>query len=472
MLALVKYPWFKILFALMLLWPLSPALAQEPTPAAPVYVVESGDSLWVIAQRFGVSMDELAKINGINDPNQLVLGMELKIPGLQGVSGRLVTQPVAFGETLRSLSRRYNIARDILARLNRMVNPGALYAGKSLVLTTDMASAAEPARVTMIAGESLLELAVANGANPWSLVNKNQLTGTWQGIPGDVLQITGKAEQIPAAPGPVALPAVVTSVEVKPLPLVQGKATVIRLAAQDLTNLVGTLAGYKLIFFQNGGEYIAIQGIQAMFTPGFYDLTLSWQLSDNTPFSFSQMVYVKDGGYPYEIVPVADPSLTDPTVTQPEEDQLKALMANNTQMKLWDGQFTSPVDAAYTECWPSTFGRRRSYNGSAFSYMHAGLDFCGQVGHNIYAPAAGKVVFVGTFPVRGNTTVIDHGWGIFTVYAHQSEINVKVDDTVTPDQIIGLVGETGRVTGPHLHWEVWAGDIQVDPWDWLQNTFP
>lgn len=468
----MRQPWFKILFALMLLWPLSPALAQEPTPAAPVYVVEAGDSLWVIAQRFGVSVDELAKINGINDPNQLVLGMELKIPGLQGVSGKLVTQPVAFGETLRSLSRRYNISQDILARLNRIVNPGALFAGKSLILTTDMSSAVEPARVTMATGESLLELAATKGVSVWSLVNQNQLAGTWQGIPGDVLQITGKTEQTPVASGPVALPEVITGMEVKPLPLVQGKATVIRLAAQDLTNLAGTLAGYKLNFFHNGGEYIAIQGIHAMFTPGFYNLTLSWQLGDDTPFSFSQMVYVKDGGYAYETVPVADQSLTDPTVTQPEEDQLKALMANITPTKLWDGQFTSPVDAAYTECWPSTFGRRRSYNGSAYTYMHAGLDFCGQVGHNIYAPATGKVVFVGTFAVRGNTTVIDHGWGIYTLYAHQSEIKVKVDDTITPGQIIGLVGSTGRVTGPHLHWEVWAGDIQVDPWDWLQNTFP
>jgi murein DD-endopeptidase MepM/ murein hydrolase activator NlpD len=456
----------------MLFWPLSPALAQEPTPAAPVYVVESGDSLWVIAQRFGVSVDELAKINGITDPNQLVLGMELKIPGLQGVSGKLLTQQVAFGETLRSLSRRYNISQDILARLNRVVNPGALYAGRNLILTTDMASVAEPTRVTLFTGESLLELAVANGANPWSVVNKNQLAGTWQCIPGDVLQIIGKAEQTLVSLGPSALPGVITGLEVKPLPLVQGKATVIRLAAQNITILAGTLADYKLNFFQNGGEYIAIQGVHAMFTPGFYNLTLSWQLSDNTPFSFSQMIYVKDGGYPYEIVPVADQSLTDPTITQPEEDQLKALMANMTPTKLWDGQFSSPVDAAYTECWPSTFGRRRSYNGSAFTYMHAGLDFCGQVGHSIYAPGAGKVVFVGTFPVRGNTTVIDHGWGIFTVYGHQSEIKVKVDDIVTPGQIIGLVGSTGRVTGPHLHWEVWAGDIQVDPWDWLQNTYP
>jgi len=74
--------------------------------------------------------------------------------------------------------------------------------------------------------------------------------------------------------------------------------------------------------------------------------------------------------------------------------------------------------------------------------------------------------------VRGNATMIDHGWGVYTGYYHQKEIYVQVGDRVQAGQLIGLVGSTGRSQGPHLHFEVWVNGVQVDPLDWLSQTFP
>jgi len=68
--------------------------------------------------------------------------------------------------------------------------------------------------------------------------------------------------------------------------------------------------------------------------------------------------------------------------------------------------------------------------------------------------------------------VIDHGWGVYSAYAHQSEILVNEGDWVEAGQLIGRVGSTGRVTGPHLHWEVIVGGVQVDPMQWLEESFP
>jgi murein DD-endopeptidase MepM/ murein hydrolase activator NlpD len=130
------------------------------------------------------------------------------------------------------------------------------------------------------------------------------------------------------------------------------------------------------------------------------------------------------------------------------------------------------VDPAYAECYSSRFGNRRSYNGGEYLYFHTGLDFCGQVGHPIYAAASGVVVFADSLTVRGKATMIDHGWGIYTAYMHQSEIFVSVGDHVEKGQLIGAVGNTGRVEGPHLHFEVLVGGVQVDPLDWLNQEFP
>jgi murein DD-endopeptidase MepM/ murein hydrolase activator NlpD len=94
------------------------------------------------------------------------------------------------------------------------------------------------------------------------------------------------------------------------------------------------------------------------------------------------------------------------------------------------------------------------------------------IGREIFAPAPGIVVYSGEMTVRGKATMINHGWGVYTAYLHQSEIFVKAGEQVETKQLIGLIGNTGRVEGPHLHWEVIVGGIPVDPLEWLLKTFP
>jgi murein DD-endopeptidase MepM/ murein hydrolase activator NlpD len=215
-----------------------------------------------------------------------------------------------------------------------------------------------------------------------------------------------------------------------------------------------------------------------MTEPGIYPLTLRGALPGGEPFAFSQSVYVSTVDYPYDRPLTVDPATIDPAITRPEDAQWMALTVPATPERRWEGlfQMPSPLDQTYCvesgECWTSRYGNRRSYNGSPYSYFHTGLDFAGGAGTEIYAPAPGIVVFAGPLTVRGNATVIDHGWGVYTAYMHQSEILVEVGEEVEPGQVIGLVGGTGRVEGPHLHWEVWAGNVQVEPLDWLSQGFP
>jgi len=110
----------------------------------------------------------------------------------------------------------------------------------------------------------------------------------------------------------------------------------------------------------------------------------------------------------------------------------------------------------------SAFGTRSVFNGQPRS-AHGGADFLSPAGTPIHAPNAGRIVLARDLYFSGNTVVIDHGLGLFSMLAHLSAIDVHEGDGVTADQRIGLVGATGRVTGPHLHWAVRAGGARVDP---------
>jgi murein DD-endopeptidase MepM/ murein hydrolase activator NlpD len=444
----------------------------------PIYIVQEGDSLWEIALRFKVSMDDLAKANGITDPSRLVVGARLVIPGLTGIQGVLTTSTVSYGETLHSLSRRYQVPVDILSKLNHLTSPAELYAGSTLIIPEEESNVGASRRSLLLPGQSLLEAAIQHGVSPWTYVLANNLPGTWGALPGDVLHIPGQSDAGVVSPGPGALPEAISAVKVAPSPMVQGDVAEIEITSTVGISLTGSLTGHELHFFSSSpGSYTSLQGVHAMTEPGIYSLVLTGTLPSDAPyfgaaFSFAQAVLVSSGNYPFDPALTVDPEMVDPAVTGPEDAQWAALTVTATPQKLWEGIFTSPVPAPYSDCWPSRFGDRRSYNGSAYIYFHTGLDFCGSVGTQILAPAAGRVVFTGPLTVRGNATVIDHGWGIYSAYLHQSEFLVKVGDLVQKGQVIGLVGGTGRVTGPHLHWEIWAGGVQVDPMNWLQQPYP
>ncbi len=454
---------------------------QTPEPTGPVYIVQEGDSLWDIAARFRVAMSDLAAANGINDPGQLVVGAQLLIPGLEGVQGVLSTREVGLGESLQSISRYYQIPENILIRLNHLTSPEELFAGSNLVLPMQSTQDVYPKRELIAPGESIFELAILKNTNPWTLLEANRLPGSWGALPGDVLQLSGDglaAEEGEQEFRASALPAEIDSIELKPERLVQGKVAQITLKGIDGITLGGELNGHQLHFFPDGqGNYVSLQGIHALSEPGLYRMTITGTLPAEqpnleAPFGFSQSVLVSSGDYPFDPVLVVSPETIDPAVTKPEDAEWAALTATATDEKFWNGEFTPPAPPPFNDCFPSRFGNRRSYNGSEYSYFHSGLDFCGGVGTEILAPAAGQVVFAGPLTVRGNATVINHGWGVYSAYLHQSEILVKVGDMVTQGQIIGKVGGTGRVTGPHLHWEIWAGGVQVDPLDWLSQSYP
>ncbi len=459
---------------LSVIFPGGLATAQDQQPDGPVYVVQDGDSLWDIALRFGVSMDDLEKANGIANPNQLTAGAKLVIPGLEGIHGELTTETISLGETLRSLSRKYQVPVDTLVRLNHLTSPVELFAGASLIIPEQNDSSLNTKRVAIKPGQSLLELSVLQDTDPWKIVSTNALSGTWSAVPGDVLRLQGDQTD-----GPGALPGVVSSVEITPNYLLQGKAAVIKIAAVDGMEFSGSLMGHDLHFFPDGkGNYIAMQGIYAMADPGIYPVEIEGTSADGESFSFTQMVNVQAVNYPYDAPIVVDPTTIDPAVTKPEDAQWFALSAPVTPERLWSGIFKmpTPLPVKYcletNECWASRFGNRRSYNGSPYNAFHTGLDIGGKIGTEIYAAAAGTVVFTGPLTVRGNATMIDHGWGVYSAYLHQSKILVHPGEHVDAGQLIGLIGNTGRVEGPHLHWEIIVGGVQVDPLDWLQEEYP
>ena len=474
-LPILKKPraWLVVFLFLALVWPARLTVAQEEVPEGPFYIVQEGDTLFDIAQRFGVNWLDLANVNDLGDASQLDVGQALVIPGLEGVQGVLTSEQVFFGENLRSLSRRYDIPRDDLARLNRLTSSQELYAGINLIIPAEDADTRATRRVSLASGESLLELAVIHDANPWSLVNHNTLGGTWAGLPGDVLHLpAGDADDT----GPGALPGEIASVEVDALPLVQGKTTVIRLQGSEGLVIGGELIDHELHFFEDQpGSYVALQGVHALIEPGFYPLTLQGTTPSGAPFSFSQRVYVTEGDYAFESL-VVPPETIDPGITQPEDELWYSLPVEFTPERMWQGSLERPVTSATGEpCYSSYFGSRRSYNGSPYNYFHTGLDFCYNYNvavNEILAPADGVVVYTGELTVRGNATMIDHGWGVYTGYMHQAEIFVEQGERVQAGQMIGAVGKTGRVSGPHLHLEVWVGGVQVDPLDWLEQAYP
>lgn len=130
--------------------------------------------------------------------------------------------------------------------------------------------------------------------------------------------------------------------------------------------------------------------------------------------------------------------------------------------------WASPLNSAHI----SPFGQARRYERGGDVKYHYGEDYAGKIGDPIRAANDGTVVIAGFYTIRGGLTGIDHGAGILSLYFHQSKINVGVGQKVTRGEIIGLVGATGFVTGPHLHFEMRVRGEATDPKQWIGKIFP
>lgn len=442
--------------------------AQE---GGPFYVVQAGDALSRIAYNFGTTVEAIVAENGILNPNLLVPGTTLVIPGFHDLSGYITSGgEIQYGESAESLSLLHGISPEQLARYNRWLNPERAYVGQPLILPQEIdAEVVVPTSRSILpaSGETLLEIAIRENLNPWSVARTSRHEDRMWVVPGNPLRLSSTDQATNALPEPI------TGAQVNPQLMVQGKTVRIYLDYAGPSFVDGQLGEWSLTFHElEPSRLVALQGVSAIAEPGTYDLEIRLREGPDEPafFTFRQPVPLIPGGYGFD--PVLDvPGVTlDPAAIAAEQQIWDLFTGEATPERMWEGSFSYP--ATRTSVFPSVFGSRRNYNQQGYYNYHTGQDFYSLMGEPIPAAARGRVVMARSLTVRGNTIVIDHGWGVFTAYAHQSQMRVAEGDVVEGGQVIGLVGNTGRVAAPHLHWEVIVGGVPVDPLEWVETEFP
>ena len=189
--------------------------------------------------------------------------------------------------------------------------------------------------------------------------------------------------------------------------------------------------------------------------------TVDVELRDGRHVTLESKLNVVARAYPVRRIRVAR-QFTEPTPEQAaraerEAKRLRAVFAEASEPR-WNGTFLKPVGGAAT----SGFGRRSIVNGKPGG-VHAGIDLAAATGTPVASPNAGRVVLAEDLFFSGNTVVLDHGAGLFSLLAHLSRIDVHEGDEIGKGAPVGAVGATGRVTGPHLHWTVRLGPARIDP---------
>jgi murein DD-endopeptidase MepM/ murein hydrolase activator NlpD len=468
--------WLNALIALacvaaLMLGP-TPSHAQEGGPESPeagqpaptVHVVQRGEDLSSIASRYGTTVGAILSANNLSDPALIEVGQRLIIPTTEPLpSGRAIAQA---GDSLYSLATRYGISPQELGRLNRIANPALVYAGQSLALPTSGAGAIEPANgemVTLADGEWLGRLAANTGSNLAALGLANGLDNPLLAVPGVRVAIPGGERLFNALSSPWL------AIQLKPLPLERGRSGGLHVQTATPGTLRGSFLAKDLAFVSEGTDHWTMIGVHYQTKPGLYPIALVFEDQAGNTSTWLQNVRVADAQYARQdlTLPETDLELLDPQLVQEEYLYVATLMSGFTPQRYWDDLFALPVTGGLT----SAYGTLRSYNGGPYEF-HSGADFGGVAGTPIYAPADGVVVTTDELAVRGLTTIIDHGWGVYTGYWHQTTILVEDGQTVSAGQQIGTTGRTGRTTGPHLHWEMWVGGVQVDPLQFVRERFP
>jgi len=207
----------------------------------------------------------------------------------------------------------------------------------------------------------------------------------------------------------------------------------------------------------------ALLGIDVATAPGPATLRVEALTANvGTSLSVTQDVDVEPKQFRQRRLRVAPRYVTPPAKVRAriarEAERLREIYATVTHEDVCTPPFTPPVAHRLN----SPFGSQSIFNGKVRG-RHLGVDFASPAGAPIHAPAPGRVVLTDDLYYTGRTVVIDHGQGVHSILAHLSRISVEPDTRVATGDVVGEVGETGRASGPHLHWSIRLGGARVDP---------
>jgi len=262
-----------------------------------------------------------------------------------------------------------------------------------------------------------------------------------------------------ALAGSLALPAAARAVPVDTLPtpsLVPGGVAVLP------TGMQATSAQYRdarVLLAEHAGTQYAIVGIPLSARPGTHSLSLRDAQGQPVTLNFT----VVDKQYVEQRL-----TITNQRQVNPNNDDMVRINRESAEMNAAFSSWNDTLQPVFRMLPPtqgvrsSSFGLRRFFNDQPRA-PHSGMDIAAPEGTPILAPAPGIIVATGNYFFNGNTIILDHGHGLISLYCHMNTIDVQVGTRVEAGQQIGAVGQTGRVTGPHLHWSINLNNVRVDP---------
>jgi len=261
----------------------------------------------------------------------------------------------------------------------------------------------------------------------------------------------------------LALCALLMSVQLSASPLpkqaaIPGGVVIVPLAQDNTVKPVVTYRQKSVAVVQSDGQWMAVVGIPLSAKIGPQRLTVV-QGGKTSKALFD----IKDKAYPTQHI-----TITDKRKVNPNNYDMKRINSESVKIKVALRHWTDKAVLPLPFAWPiegrvsGLYGRRRVFNGQP-RRPHSGMDIAAPTGTEIHAPAEGIVRDTGDYFFNGNTVFIDHGQGLVTMFCHMDRIDVQAGQVIERGDVIGTVGMTGRVTGPHLHLGVSLNDTRVEP---------
>ncbi|MDY6854672.1 MAG: M23 family metallopeptidase [Thermodesulfobacteriota bacterium] len=233
---------------------------------------------------------------------------------------------------------------------------------------------------------------------------------------------------------------------------------------KGLRLLSGEFKKRPLLFYKikEGKSFRALFGVDLAAAPGKYQLKISAKDSYDRDIKASRSIDIHKRDFITQRLTLPRKMVELDKKTQnrvlKEGERIKDLWTDGKKERLWHGEFIMPIDGEVI----SPFGARRIMN-DVPKNPHSGVDLRAGLGAKIRCSNTGIVALVDNLYFSGKSVFIDHGQGLYSMYFHLSQVNIKLGQRIEKGEVLGLAGSTGRATGPHLHWGVRLNKARVDP---------